>query len=61
MIALNSTYENLLSAIEDFQQRGSGWILDKLIALDLHRLKFDPLGLLHTFHFLHSTSYMHTE
>ena len=25
--ALNSTYENLVSAIEDFQQRGSGWIL----------------------------------
>ena len=39
--ALNSTYENL--AIEDFQQRGSGWILDKLIALDLHLLEFDPL------------------
>ena len=41
--ALNSTYENLVSAIEDFQQRGSGWILDKLIALDLHLLEFDPL------------------
>ena len=23
--ALNSMYENLVSAIEDFQQRGSGW------------------------------------
>ena len=41
--ALNSTYENLVSAIEAFQQRGSGWILDKLIALDLHLLEFDPL------------------
>ena len=40
---LNSTYENLVSVIEDFQQRGSGWILDKLIALDLHLLEFDPL------------------
>ena len=49
--ALNSTYENLVSAIEDFQQRGSGWILDKLVALDLHLLEFD---LLHTFHFLHA-------
>ena len=39
---LNSAYENLVSAIEDFQQRGSGWILDKLVALDLHRLEFDP-------------------
>ena len=41
--ALDSTYENLESAIEDFQQRGSGWIFDKLIALDLHLLEFDPL------------------
>ena len=41
--ALNSTYENLVSAIEDFQQRGSGWILDELVALDLHLLEFDPL------------------
>ena len=41
--ALNSTYENLVSAIEEFQQRGSGWVLDKLIALDLHLLEFDPL------------------
>ena len=40
--ALNSTYENLVSAIEDFQQRGSGWSLEKLIALDLHLLEFDP-------------------
>ena len=33
--ALNSTYENLVSAIEDFEQRGFGWVLDKLLALDL--------------------------
>ena len=33
--ALNSTYENLVSAIENFQQRGS--------ALDLHLPEFDPL------------------
>ena len=39
--ALNSTYENLVSAIEDFQQRGSGWILDKFVALDI--LEFNPL------------------
>ena len=42
-VALNNTYENLVSAIEDIQQRGSGWILDKLTALDLHLLQFDPL------------------
>ena len=40
---LNSTYENLVSAVEDFQQHGSGWNLDKLMALDLHLLEFDPL------------------
>ena len=41
--ALNSTYVNLVSAIEDFQQCGSGWILNKLLALDLHLLEFNPL------------------
>ena len=41
--ALNSTYKNLVYAIGDFQQRGSGWILEKLIALDLYLLEFDPL------------------
>ena len=41
--ALNSIYENLTSAIEDFEQRGSGWVLDKLLAVDLHLLEFDPL------------------
>ena len=34
--ALASVYENPTSTIEDFQQRGSGWVLDKLLALDLH-------------------------
>ena len=41
--AVNSAYDNLASAIEDFQQRRSGWILDKLVALDLHLLEFEPL------------------
>ena len=41
--ALKSIYENLASTIEVFQQRGSGWVLDKLLALDLHLLEFDPL------------------
>ena len=41
--ALNSISENLASTIEDFQQHGSGWVLDKLLALDLHLLEFDPL------------------
>ena len=42
-VALNSIYGNLVPAIEDFQQCGSGWILDKLLGLDLHLLKFNPL------------------
>ena len=41
--ALNSTYGNLVSAIEDFQQRGSGWVLNKLLILDLHLPEFNPL------------------
>ena len=40
--ALNSTYENLVSAIEDILQRGSGMVLDKLVALDIHLLEFAP-------------------
>ena len=35
---------NLTSAIEDFVQRGSGWISDKLLALDLHLLEFDSFS-----------------
>ena len=41
--ALKSTYGNLVSGIEDFQQHESGWILNKLLILDLHLLKFNPL------------------
>ena len=48
--ALNSIYMNLTSAIEGFKQRGSGWVLNKLLAVDLHFLEFEQL---HTFPFLH--------
>ena len=41
--ALNSIHESLTSTIEEFQQCGSGRVLDKLLALDLHLLEFDPL------------------
>ena len=41
--AFNSTYENLASAIKDFQQCGSGWVLNKLFSLDLHLLEFSRL------------------
>ena len=52
--ALNSTYENLVSAIEDFQQRGSGWILDKLIALDptSSRIRPTPSYFVHSINLL---------
>ena len=40
---LNNTYCNLIKRMEDFQHRGSGWVLDKLIKLDLHMLEFNPL------------------
>ena len=40
---LHRTYQNLVKTIEDFQLTGSGWVLDKLVKLDLHILEFDPL------------------
>ena len=46
---LNETYENLVSAIENYQNRQSGWVLDRLLKLDLHVLEYSPL---------HATSYI---
>ena len=40
---LKLIYENLCTQIEDFERRGSGWVLDKLVRLDLHILEFAPL------------------
>ncbi len=40
---LANTYEDLISEIENFQHRGSGWVLDRLLKLDLHVLEFNPL------------------
>lgn len=40
---LEKEYSNLVSAIEQFQGRGSGWVLDKLLMLDLHVFEFSPL------------------
>lgn len=40
---LENTYDNLESVIEKFQLRGSGWVLDRLIRLDLHILEYNPL------------------
>ena len=41
--ALNSIFENLLKLIEEFQERGSGWVLHELLRLDLQTYAFDPL------------------
>ena len=41
--ALRSICGNFVSAIEFFQQRGSGWSLNKLLALDIHILEFNLL------------------
>ena len=40
---LQSIYDQLLKKIDDFESRGSGWILHKLSRLDLHTYIYDPL------------------
>ena len=40
---LDKTYESLIAAIENYVNRGSGWVLDRLVKLDLHILEFNPL------------------
>ena len=40
---LQSIYDQLLKKIDDFESRGSGWILHKLSRLDLHTYVYDPL------------------
>ena len=46
---LDSLYDMLIAAIDKFEYRGSGWILDKLLKLDLHVLQYSPL---------HASTYM---
>ena len=41
--SLADTYDNLISKIGEFQSRGSGWVLDELVMLDLHILEYKPL------------------
>ncbi|MEE8289544.1 MAG: hypothetical protein V3R25_09045, partial [Nitrosomonadaceae bacterium] len=36
-------YNELINSIEQYELCGSGWVLDKLLRLDLHVLKFTPL------------------
>ena len=40
---LQSIYDQLLKKIDDFETRGSGWLLHKLSRLDLHTYVYDPL------------------
>ena len=40
---LKLIYEKLCTQIEDFEHRGSGLNLEKLLKLDLHILEFAPL------------------
>ena len=45
---LNGTYEDLVSAVENFEHRESGWVLGKLLKLDWHILEFNPFTTLHS-------------
>ena len=40
---LQSVIEQLLKKIDDFEERGSGWVLHELSRLDLHTYTYDPL------------------
>ena len=40
---LQSVIEQLLKKIDDFEERGSGWVLHELSRLDLHKYIYDPL------------------
>jgi hypothetical protein len=40
---LENFYTKLLDLIEQYELCGSGWVLNKLLRLDLHVLRFDPL------------------
>ena len=40
---LQSVIEQLLKKIDDFEERGSGWVLHELSRLDLHTYIHDPL------------------
>ena len=40
---LHTITDQLLKKIDDFEQRGSGWVLRELSRLDLHTYVYDPL------------------
>ena len=41
---LDNTYDSLVKSIEDFHLTRSGWVLEKLLKLDLHILELNPLS-----------------
>jgi hypothetical protein len=40
---LDTFYSFLVDSIDAYELQGSGWVLDQLLRLDLHVLKYDPL------------------
>ena len=40
---LDEIYKYLLALIDEFQERGSGWVLNQLLRLDLHTYQYAPL------------------
>ena len=40
---LHATYDKLTESIESMGLSGYGWVLERLIKLDLHILEFNPL------------------
>ena len=40
---LSNIYDMLINAVDEFEVRGSGWVLDQLLRLDLHVFEFVPL------------------
>ena len=40
---LERFYTTLLESIDQYEMCGSGWVLDRLLRLDLHVAKYDPL------------------
>ncbi len=40
---LNDTHEQLQKKIEEYEERGSGWVLHELLRLDLHAYIYEPM------------------
>ena len=40
---LNTIFDQFLKLIDEFLERGSGWVLHELLRIDLHTFALDPL------------------